>query len=193
MNNSKFKKLEIIGVFFIFLCASLLHFIYNWSGKNVVGILFGAVNESVWEHVKIFALPYVAWGVIELAFSISYFKQFIVAKVFGLYLQSGLIISFFYLYTSILGKSILWIDILSAFVWVCIAQLFSYRLTTNEKDVRYLFPFALGLLFLFGAMYFCFTAVPPHIDLFKDPITGLYGIIPDNIDVGAYFMNSVEV
>ena len=78
-------------------------------------------------------------------------------------------------------------------VWICLAQLFSFKLTTGQRDVRVLFPFALGLLFLFGAMYFCFTAVPPHIDLFKDPVTGMYGIIPKNIDVGAFFMGAQEI
>lgn len=68
MGNNKLKKLEICGVFFIFICGTLLHFVYQWSNKSVVSILFGAVNESVWEHVKIFALPYAAWAIIELAF-----------------------------------------------------------------------------------------------------------------------------
>ena len=190
---SRFKILEICGVFFVFICGTLLHFLYEWTDKSVVGVVFGAVNESVWEHVKIFAMPYIVWGIIELAVSIPYFRQFVVAKVFGVYLQSGLIISFFYLYTFFTGKSILWLDILSVFVWICISHCFSYRLTTGDKDVRHLFPFALGLLFLFFIMYFCFSAVPPHIELFKDPVTGLYGVIPENIDVGAYFMNDMEL
>ncbi len=189
----RFKKLEICGVFFIFSFAVLLHFAYELTNGSIVGILFGAVNESVWEHVKIFAMPYVVWGIIELAFSIPYFRQFVVAKVFGLYIQSGLIIAFFYLYTFFTGTAILWLDILSVFVWVSVSQFFSFKITTGEKDIRNLFPFALGLLFLFLMMYFCFTAVPPHIDIFKDPVTGLYGIIPENIDVGAYFMNKAEL
>ena len=189
----KLKRLEIFGVFFIFVFAVFLRFAYDLTNGSIVGILFGAVNESVWEHVKIFAMPYVVWGIIELAFSIPYFRQFVVAKVFGLYLQSGLIIAFFYIYTFFTGTPILWLDILSVFVWVCVSQFFSYKLTTSERDIRHLFPFALGLLFLFLMMYFCFTAVPPHIDIFKDPVTGLYGIIPENIDVGAYFMNNAEL
>ena len=191
--DKKLKRLEFAGAVFVFVCGTLLHFLYEWSNKNVVGILFGSVNESVWEHIKIFAFPYLVWGVRELAFSIGYFRQFVVAKVFGLYLQCILIISFYYLYSSIIGYSILWLDILSVFVWICFSQLFSFKLTTGQRDVRGLFPFALGLLFLFGAMYFCFTAVPPHIDLFKDPVTGMYGIIPKNIDVGAFFMGTQEI
>lgn len=191
--DNKLKRLEIAGVFFVFICGTLLHFLYSWTNGSGVGILFGAVNESVWEHIKIFAMPYIVWGIIELAFSIPYFRQFVVAKVLGLYLLCVLIISFFYLYTSITGTHILVVDIISVFVWVALSHLFSYKVTTCAKDFRSLFPLCLGLLFLFVVMYFCFTAAPPHIELFKDPVTGLYGIIPENIDVGAYFMNNMEL
>jgi hypothetical protein len=191
--DNRLKKLEIVGVFFVFLCGTLLHFLYNWTNGSTLGILFGSVNESVWEHIKIFAMPYIVWGVIELAFSIPYFRQFVVAKVLGLYLLCALIISFFYLYTMILGRHILFVDITSVFVWIAIAHIFSYKVTTSSKDLRQLFPLCLGLLFLFSAMYFSFTAVPPHINLFKDPITGMYGIIPENIDVGAYFMSNTQL
>jgi hypothetical protein len=191
--DNRLKRLEIVGVFFVFISGTLLHFLYDWSNGSMLGVLFGSVNESVWEHIKIFAMPYIVWSVIELACSIPYFRQFIVAKVLGLYLLCGLITGFFYLYTMILGRHVLFIDITSVFMWIAIAHIFSYRATTSYKDLRHLFPLCLGLLFLFLAMYFSFTAVPPHIELFKDPVTGMYGIIPENIDVGAYFMSNTQL
>lgn len=191
--DNRLKRLEIVGVFFVFISGTLLHFLYDWSNGSMLGVLFGSVNESVWEHIKIFAMPYIVWSVIELACSIPYFRQFIVAKVLGLYLLCGLITGFFYLYTMILGRHVLFIDITSVFIWIAIAHIFSYRATTSYKDLRHLFPLCLGLLFLFLAMYFSFTAVPPHIELFKDPVTGMYGIIPENIDVGAYFMSNTQL
>lgn len=191
--DNRLKRLEIVGVFFVFISGTLLHFLYDWSNGSMLGVLFGSVNESVWEHIKIFAMPYIVWSVIELACSIPYFRQFIVAKVLGLYLLCGLITGFFYLYTMILGRHVLFIDITSVFMWIAIAHIFSYKATTSYKDLRHLFPLCLGLLFLFLAMYFSFTAVPPHIELFKDPVTGMYGIIPENIDVGAYFMSNTQL
>ena len=191
--DNRLKRLEIVGIFFVFISGTLLHFLYDWSNGSMLGVLFGSVNESVWEHIKIFAMPYIVWSVIELACSIPYFRQFIVAKVLGLYLLCGLITGFFYLYTMILGRHVLFIDITSVFMWIAIAHIFSYRATTSYKDLRHLFPLCLGLLFLFLAMYFSFTAVPPHIELFKDPVTGMYGIIPENIDVGAYFMSNTQL
>ena len=50
--DKKLKGLEIAGAVFVFVCGTLMHFLYEWSNKNVVGILFGAVNESVWERYR---------------------------------------------------------------------------------------------------------------------------------------------
>ena len=41
----------VIGIIFISLIGTLLHFMYEWSGHNKVVSLFAAVNESTWEHI----------------------------------------------------------------------------------------------------------------------------------------------
>lgn len=176
MNKELFKKMEIGGVFAVFLAGTLLHFVYDWSNGSAAAVLFGAVNESVWEHVKIFTMPYAAWAVIELAAAMPPFKQFVVAKIAGLYTLGILTIVFFYVYTGIIGSSILWLDILSVFVWIAVSFWVSYKLTYCVKDLRFLFLLSVVMLLLFGAMYFSFTAAPPHLELFKDPVTGMYGV-----------------
>ena len=54
MNTAKLKKFEIAGVLIIYAAASLLHFLYRLTDGNIFAILFGAVNESVWENIKNF-------------------------------------------------------------------------------------------------------------------------------------------
>ena len=44
------------------LLGSLNHFIYEWSGENVVAGLLFATNESVWEHIKLALLPMLLFG-----------------------------------------------------------------------------------------------------------------------------------
>lgn len=190
----KLQKLETGGIFFIFITGILLHFLYDFSQKSVVGILFGCVNGSVWEHCKVFALTFCIWTIIELACSINYFRQFVVAKVFVLYLQCGIMITVFWGYYGITGKEVP-ITLISpiAFGTISICQCIGYLLIVREKDIRDLFLLAAGFLFLFFMIFFCFSVVPPHIVIFQDPLTHIYGIIPKNIDVGAYFMNNTEV
>jgi hypothetical protein len=46
-------KLELIGVAFIAFLGTALHFTYELSGRNIMVAPFSAVNESVWEHLKL--------------------------------------------------------------------------------------------------------------------------------------------
>lgn len=189
MNNRKFKILEITGIPVIFLLATLLHFVYDFTDGSTLSILFGAVNESVWEHVKIFAVGYVFWSLVELLWVKPPFKKFVTAKTIALYFLSLAIIVFFYTYNLFSKEPILWLDISSSFVFVVLSQYISYRLITNENDIKDYFTVALMMLMLFFLMFFSFTAFPPKIDLFRDPITGMYGIIEDYIDKGAVFLH----
>ncbi len=189
MNKRLFKILEISGVFVIYLIASLLHFVYDLSNGSVLSILFGAVNESVWEHIKIFAVGYVFWAMVELLIIKPPFKKFVVAKTISLYFLSVSIPAFFYFYNLFTSDAILILDLLSAAVFLALAQYFSYCLTTNENSISDYFPVALMLLMLYFVMFFSFTVFPPKIDLFKDPVTGMYGIIDDHIDTGAVFLD----
>lgn len=176
MNRKKFFFSEAAGVAVVYLAATLLHFIVPLCGKTALTILFGAVNESVWEHVKIFAAGYVLWAALELLWCKVPFRQFFVAKVFSLYLLSGLIIGFFYLYTAFTGKSIPAADIIVSLVFVAAAQVLSYRLTVGEVDIRRFFHEAAMLLMLYFLMFFSFTIFPPACSLFQDPVSSGYGI-----------------
>lgn len=189
MNKKLFTILEFIGVPIIYLIASVLHFVYDWSGGSVLSILFGAVNESVWEHVKIFAVAFTLWTAIELLAVKPPFKKFVVAKTISLYFLSLSIIVFFYAYNLFTAKPILWLDLLSSFVFTLLSQTISYYLTTKENTITDYFPVAVMLIMLYFMMFFSFTVFPPKADLFKDPITGMYGIIGKNIDEGAIFLD----
>ena len=49
---------EIIFVFLLYsFIGTILHFTYNLSNNNIVVGIFSAVNESVWEHIKILLTP----------------------------------------------------------------------------------------------------------------------------------------
>ncbi|MEI3340636.1 MAG: DUF6512 family protein [Eubacterium sp.] len=51
------KKSNIRAFFFIAVIGTLLHFTYEWTGKNLLVGLFSAVNESTWEHMKLLFMP----------------------------------------------------------------------------------------------------------------------------------------
>ena len=191
MNTKYFRNLEIVGVFLVFGLATLLHFIYDLTDGSVFSILFGAINESVWENTKIFLIAYAIWALIELLVSNVYFKPFVVGKVLSLYFLGAFIIVFHYLFALIFGKSIVWIDVTIGFLGVLLSQIMSYKLVVGDKDLKPYFVPSLFLLGLFLVGYFSFSVFPPHIELFRDETTGFYGILPDYADQSETVMNNL--
>lgn len=183
LNNIEDKKqhtfltMERCGVFFVYLSAVILHFIFDWSKSSVIAALFGAVNESTWEHIKIFAFPYAAWSLIELLYIRTLeFKKFVAAKTLSLYFLIFSIPIFFYTYSSIIGKNITIVDILSGLLLTIMTFYISYTLKTKCENIGRYYRISLFLLCIYYIAHFFLTALAPHFFLFKDPITGGYGI-----------------
>lgn len=176
MNKKAFAISEAVGCAVIFAAAVYLHFAYLLSGGSALGMVFGAVNESVWEHVKIFSAAYTGWAMIQLCWIRVPFRRYVAAKCAGLYFLMGFMILFFYTYTYFAGTNILWLDILSSFVTVAAAQFISFMGTTGDNRLGEYFAPALMLLMLYYLMFFSFTVFPPKLGLFRDPVFGGYGI-----------------
>lgn len=167
---------EAVGAAVIYAAAVFLHFV-NAFGGGALGLVFGAVNESVWEHVKIFSFAYVGWAILQLCWLRVPFRRYAVAKCIGLYLLMGGMIGFFYAYTSFTGYSILEVDILSSLILLLLAQGLSYTLEVRENHLGEFFVPAMLLLLLYYLMFFSFTVFAPKLPLFRDPVTGGYGIV----------------
>lgn len=179
MNTKSLKRSCTLGAIFVLLAGTELHFFYEQSGGHVLSILFGAVNESTWEHIKVFLAPYVVWSILELAHLRPNFKAFVVGKVVGLYIFPLGIITLFYSYTALTGDNLLFADILISIIVCFTAQFVSFRIYMLDAKAAKWFTPAIAALILMAVMYFSFTAVPPMAELFRDPTTGKYGI-PDS-------------
>lgn len=168
---------EITGFFFIVFVGSALHFVFEWSGRLSIVALFAAVNESTWEHLKLAFFPAVLFTIVEYPFIRNKVRNFSVAKTLSLYIMPVLIIAFFYLYLAILGRDSLFWDIFIFVLAIGIGQVISYRILVREKmpkSVRTLFKI---LFFVILIAFLLLTYFPPHNFLFRDPISGGYGII----------------
>ncbi|MHB1152480.1 MAG: DUF6512 family protein [Eubacteriales bacterium] len=178
MNTNKIRAFHIAGTIFTILFGSLLHFVYELSGENSFAAVFGAVNESTWEHLKLLFWPIVLFGLIEYFAYGRQVKNFIPAKVLSILIGMLVIMTVFYTYTGILGYNVLALDILTFILGAIAAYGFSYR--TITKQTQYDSPPArtaswIGLVILI-AIFILFTFNPPEIGLFLDPVTGTYGI-----------------
>lgn len=168
---------EAAGCVLIYGAAVLLHFVYPLSKGAALSIVFGSVNESVWEHTKIFAAPYIGWALLQLCWLKVHFRQYVVAKVIGLYVMAGMIIGSSHLLSLFTEQNIFLLDIAASLIAVLTAQALSYRLETAENRLEEYFYPALMLLTLYYLMFFSFTIFPPKTELFRDPVSGGFGIV----------------
>jgi len=167
---------ELAGIVFIVILGSLLHFTFELSGHQPVVGVFSAVNESVWEHLKLGFWPALLYAIIEYRYIKKSTDNFLFAKTAGIYLIPIIITILFYSYTAILGESVLVIDILTFVIAVIVGQLVSYKSLTYRKLPDVSNKISLVALVLLGVAFVLFTFYPPHLPIFRDPITGEYGI-----------------
>jgi hypothetical protein len=176
VGNRSMLVYEVVGAVFIIILGSALHFTFELSGDNPLVGAFSAVNESVWEHLKLVFWPALLFMLIEYKPLKEKTNNFALAKTAAVYLAVVIIPIVFYSYTAITGKSIFLIDISTFVVAVIIGQISSYKLLKHERLPDNLNRISLVLLILLGTAFVLSTFCPPHLPPFQDPVTGKYGI-----------------
>jgi hypothetical protein len=174
--NRKILTYEIIGMAFIIILGSLLHFTFELSGNQPIVGVFSAVNESVWEHLKLAFWPALLFGLIEFMPLRHGANNFVFAKTAGIYLMVAVIPAIFFSYTALTGESILAVDVGSFVVAVVLGQLLSYKLLTVRQFSRWVLWFSVVFYALLAVLFVVFTFCPPQAPVFLDPVSGGYGI-----------------
>lgn len=173
------KKLllwQVSGFIFTAIAGTLLHFLYNWSNQSIFVAPFSAVNESIWEHMKLLFFPMFVFAVLERQILGDQNEIFWCVKLAGITLGLILIPVSYYTYTGISGVSKDWINIVIFFVAVAASYWLETWLFKQECMVCFLPLFALFILCVLAFTFVVLTFVPPEIPLFQDPRAGIYGI-----------------
>jgi hypothetical protein len=171
-------KWEVAGIPFVVLLGSALHFAFAWSGYWRPLAIVAAVNESVWEHLKLAFWPSLLWAFIECRALKLETWSFWAAKGYALLLAPILIVIIFYGYTSLLGTNVIALDIATFVIAISAGQLFSAQLVSSDVQAVSVRSIGIALLVCQLAAYFAFTFHPPTSRLFEDPRNGIRGIPP---------------
>jgi len=170
----------LAGIPFISVIGSLMHFVFEWTGGLAAAGLIAPVNESVWEHLKLIFWPALFWLVI--GYPVVANKNDIPASRWfsfgaaGLYAGPLFITAFYYTYTGAFGIHSLFLDIVSFILGAAAGQFLTLHIYRCGKADRTLFCFASAAVILLALALVLFTFSPPEIPLFRDPVTGGYGI-----------------
>ncbi len=177
MNNTKIRNYQIVSAIFVCIVGTLLHFTYELFGENTLVASFSAINESVWEHLKLLFFPMLLTTIIGYFYIGKNIPNFLCSKTIGIIASMLFIIIFFYTYTGIIGKSILFIDIASFFVAVILGEYLAYKLMLSNFKCNNII--AIIVLIIILMCFVVFTYHTPKIEIFRDPVTNKYGIIKD--------------
>lgn len=166
---------QMTGFVFTSVLGTFLHFLFDITGGVALAALISAVNESIWEHMKLLYYPMLAFSLLEYRVWGRQRRDFWQVKLLGTALGLVLIPVLYYTYTGILGVSADWFNIAIFFL----AAMAAYRLETalfrREREPRLSGVSALGLLLAIGAVFTALTFFPPRIPFFRDPLSGSYG------------------
>ena len=177
IKKDKFIKAQIIVIFLSLILGTLLHFTYEWSGRNLFVASFSAVNESVWEHLKLAFFPMIIAAIIEYFFVKDEVNNYVEAKTIGIFTAISFIVVLFFTYSGIIGTSIIVIDILIFIASIILGEYVAYKLMKREDESTYITEILSIIILVFLLICFIvFTYLPPEVNLFRDVIKGVYGI-----------------
>ena len=166
---------ELLGFGVAALGGTILHFLYDWLDEAIWVAPFSGVNESTWEHMKLLFWPTFLFAIVQ-SFFFRDQKNFWCIKVRGILLGLGLIPALFYTYNGAVGKSPDWLNITIFFVCAAAAYLWETRLFKTKKVQCGSQKWAFATLCFIAFLFVLFTFKTPEIGIFKDPITGTFGI-----------------
>lgn len=161
------KIWQVIGFIFVSVLGTLLHFFYDWTGGSPVAALIGAVDESVWEHMKLIFYPMVLFAFIQYRKTGG--KCFWWIKLAGILTALTLIPVLYYTYSGILGVTANWFNVTIFFLAAAAGFFLEARLFLRDKACKKPQWIAVLILAVLAVAFTVFTFWKPDIPLFQIP------------------------
>lgn len=166
---------QFAGYVFSTLLGTLLHFLYEWTGGNPFVAVFSGVNESTWEHMKLLYFPLALFALIQHLFFREH-DAFWCIKLVGILTGLALIPVLFYMYNGVIGRSPDWVNIAIFFVSAAMAFIVETGLFKKNTLPCHAPRVAVTAIAVIGALFALFTFFTPQIGLFRDPVSGAFGM-----------------
>ena len=159
---------QLMGFSITSLGGTLLHFLYDWTGKSVFVAPLSGINESTWEHMKLLFWPMFLFAIVQ-SFFFRERENFWCVKLRGIFCGLILIPVLFYTYNGAIGKSPDWLNIAIFFFSAAAAYIYETRLL-NRDSLPCKHPRGAFLTLCFIALLFIvFTFRAPDLGIFQPP------------------------
>ena len=168
---------ELAGFLWICAAGTLLHFLYDWSGGNVIAAAFSGVNESTWEHMKLLFFPILLFSVVQVCVMGRNYPNLLAVRALSVLAGLVLIPVLFYTYTGALGVQESWANIAIFYVTALACFLLDFAfLSRGRLSAPWQQIAGLVILWVLAFSFVWFTFRPLKFPLWQDPVTGQFGI-----------------
>lgn len=173
---------DLLALLVIVIAGGLMHF--AWERVEGIGFLrwlaaFVPVNESNWEHAKLGTWPLLAWALIMLAKrrGIKDLKEWLLPTAIAVW--SAYIVMFaLHSAVPLAFGEVGFMKYIGTFALGIAHGIMAFRISSAWPSSARAWLIGGALLISMPAMLVVFTYYPPHIPLFLDAGSGLYGILP---------------
>jgi len=161
----KFLAFIVIGTL-----GTLFHFMYKWTGNNMLAGYIFPVNESIWEHLKLIFYPSIIYYTIEYLFTKDKPENYIQSVIIGIFKGMLLTVVLYYTYSGILGKNIDFINIAIFFISVIKVIVTKNKVEKSGKytDMNLNIILIMSLI-LFVLVFAVWSYNPPSLGIFLPP------------------------
>lgn len=174
-------------VVWICVAGALLHFAFELSEFWTPLALIAAVNESAWEHSKMYFWPGLLYALIQFTYTRDIANNYWLGKALALAITPVSIFATYYGYMAMIDitgdKASLPVMLGIMVFGVSLGQFVSYRVLMSAPVRPAMRRYALPAYAALIGMYSSFTFFPPKVFLFENyfcyTYTGDYGILPD--------------
>ncbi len=166
---------QTLGFIFTGIAGVALHFLFDLKNQSVFVAPFSAVNESIWEHMKILFFPMFLFAIIESWFIRKEYKNFWCAKLIGIAFGVVFIPVLYYTVNGIFGPTPDFVNIAIFYAAAAFSYILETWLMKNEITDCESSKISVGILVLIAMLFAVLTFIPPQIPLFEDPITNTCG------------------
>lgn len=130
---SKIKSFAVGGMLFTIVVGTLFHFLYDWLGQPQILRFMLPTSESVGQHLKLLVYPNLIYGIIMCMPMQKYIRGYWTRLILGTIVGVVMIEVLFYLYTWILGRNYMWMDILIFVLSVVVSYGFYIKRGTEKR------------------------------------------------------------
>jgi hypothetical protein len=185
--KTKLLTFEIVCIFWMAMAGSLLHFAFELSEFWQPMAFLAAVNESAWEHVKMYFWPGLVFAIAQYTYTRDIANNYWFGKAVGLATMPVVIFMSYFGYMEYIsfagGDPSLALMIGIMLFGIAAGQMVSYFILTMEPLEQQTLRYSGAVYAVMILMFSTFTYFPPKVAVFEHfycyQYTGEYGILTD--------------